>query len=167
MTPFPFLAAFAALVCMAGASAVAEEQKDNKLPDAVQAVLDKAGQIELYSLDPEAKRDDTGFRGWKVLGKTALKGDAARKQLLAPLAQGIAKSDGNGAKCFEPRHGVRAAFDGRTVDLVICFECSWVYVFTGKDDNRLASVATTGAPQAAFDAALAEAKVALPKPAKK
>ena len=36
--------------------------------------------------------------------------------------------------CFFPRHAVRAMVEGRPLDLVICFECSMVYVFR-KDEE--------------------------------
>ena len=70
-----------------------------------------------------------------------------QKQLLDALYKGIADSDGNGAKCFDPRHGIRASVDGKTVDLVICFECSWVYVFYDKDENRRGVAVTTERPR--------------------
>jgi hypothetical protein len=166
MSCAPFFSLFAVLLFVAGPERFEEEMDESSLPAKARTILEKAEQLELYSLDPvQAKKDDS-FRGWKVLGKTTVKGDAARKQIVNPLLEGIAKSDG-GARCFIPRHGIRATFDGKTVDLVICFECSWVYVFYDKDEKRQASVATAPSPQPSFDGVLAEAKVALPKPAKK
>jgi len=77
----------------------------------------------------------------------------------------FAKSDGNGAKCFDPRHGIRATAKGKTVDLVICFECNWVYVYYDNDENRQHVAVTTREPQAVLDKTLKDAGVPLPKPA--
>jgi hypothetical protein len=161
----------AAIILVAAASltalrAAAEEPKANKLPDKAKAILDKAKQFELLSLDPDSDgQAKDGFHGWKVLGKTALKDPKVRKQVLDSLYDGIAKSKGVGAKCFDPRHGIRATVDGKTVDLVICFECGWVYVY--EDGKRQDAAVTTPKPQATLDKVLKDAGVALPKPAEK
>ena len=132
----------------------------NKLPAAVPAVLDKADEFELYSLDPSPSKGKDAFRGWEVLGKTTVKkGD--RKAVLEALAAGIKASNGDTAKCFNPRHGIRATHDKTTVDLVICFECLQVQAFAG-DDEEGETVPVTDTPQGAFDKVLTAAKVPLP-----
>jgi hypothetical protein len=161
------LAAFATLlptIC-----AWTTEKKDNKLPSDARAILEKAEQLELLSLDPavEGVKAAEGFHGWKILGKTVVKDASTRKQILTALDKGIAESDGNGAKCFDPRNGIRAKRGNKTVDLVICFECGWIYVFHGDKEDRQGVAVTTGTPQAVLDKVLKEAKVPLPKPAKK
>src|SRR5262245_44881959 len=115
--------------CLALAAALAAplaaeaRDKDNKFPDDVLKVLEKADSYELLSLDPGVKGVKGGFHGWKVLGKTTVKDKKVRGQVLAALKKGVADSDGRVAKCFIPRHGVRATHGGKTVELVICFEC--------------------------------------------
>ena len=160
------LVATAALTAFGAAG---DDPKVNKLPDKAKSILDMANQFDLLSLDPDAGRDQTkdAFHGWKVLGKTVVKDPKVRKQILESLYEGISKSDGQGAKCFEPRHGIRASVEGKTVDLVVCFECSWVYVFFDKDENRQGVAVTTYKPQANWDKALRDAGVALPKQTKK
>jgi hypothetical protein len=143
-----------------------EKKPENKLPDAVQAVLDKADSIDLLSLDPSDRREkqvnfvQAEFHGWTVLGQTTLKGDD-RKAILEAIARGIKESDGSVAPCFIPRHGVRATADGKTVDLVICFQCLQIQAFLG--DQRSGGALTTRGPLPAFDKALKDAKVPLPK----
>jgi hypothetical protein len=102
-----------------------------------------------------------------VRWKTVVKKAAVRKQILAHLDKGISDSDGNGAKCFDPRHGIRAKRDGKTVDLVICIECGWIYVFRDEKAERQGVAITTGKPQTSFDEVLKEAEVPLAKPARK
>jgi hypothetical protein len=150
-----------------GLGAAAEDKKDNRLPDKARAILDKADQIVLYSLEPdERKKVKDGFHGWQILGQTTIKEAAVRSQILTSVYQGTAKSDGNGAKCFDPRHGIRATVNGKTVDLVICFECHWVYVYYDSDENRQHVAVTTRDPQTVLDKALKNAGVPLPKQAK-
>jgi hypothetical protein len=73
----------------------------------------------------------------------------------------VADAPPHAKKCFEPRHGVRAMAGGKTVDLVICFACSEVQVWSddGKDLEGLALIGDSA--QAAFDKVLTDAKVPL------
>ncbi len=142
-----------------GVSATGEDRKGNKLPDAVLKALEKAGELEVYSLDGNTSEKD-GWHGAKVLGKTTVKGDEVKK-LVAAINKGVAEGD-VGARCFIPRHGVRVTHDGKSHDLVICFECHWVYVYTDKEEKRQ-SFATSGAAHKPLNAILTAAKVPLAK----
>jgi hypothetical protein len=162
MTPSRcFLAALAG-VLVAGLPVNGAE---NKIPDTVQTILAKADKFELYSLDPDRGKEKPKdkFHGWKVLGKAALKTAETRKKLIEALRKGVKANDGTVADCFNPRHGIRATHQGKTVDLVICFECYSMIIYEGK---KTATVLTTGAPQPVFDKVLKEAKVPLPPKAK-
>src|ERR1700722_14232822 len=120
--------AFGVLLLAASAATPAEKEKGDKIPTAARTILDKAESFELYSIDPVKpdKKPKDDFLGWKVLGKTAVKDADVRKKLIEALAAGAAENKGEVADCFNPRHGIRAKFDGKTVDLVICFECNQV-----------------------------------------
>jgi hypothetical protein len=161
------LAVALALTLCAGTLASAE--KESKIPDDVKAVLDKADSFELLSLDPSVDRETVkdGFHGWKVLGKTAVKDADVRKQLVAALAKGAAENKGEVAKCFNPRHGIRATQDKKTVEMVICFECLQAHVYIDKSDKNTAGFLTNKSPQPAFDKVLKDAGVPLPDQAKK
>jgi hypothetical protein len=151
----------AALLTAIGAAAA--EKRKNELPAKVKAILDKAEQFELLSLDPNSDRPNAKdhFHGWYVLGKTIVKKAETRKQILDALEKGISDR-GRAAKCFEPRHGIRATSSGKTVDLVICFECGQVYHYFG-DEAKGTTLFTTSKPQATLDGVLKDAKVPLPK----
>src|SRR5262245_65277714 len=115
-----------ALLLLATQSKGAE--KENQLPPKARAILEKAEAFELLSLDPSPESErpkEGGYFGWKVLGKTTVKDADTRKRIVEALLKGIESSDGNGARCFDPRHGISAKHEGQTVDLVICFECAW------------------------------------------
>ena len=136
----------------------------NVVPAAAGEALEKADAVELLSLDPLRPKEEPkdGFHGWKVLGRTAPKDDATRRMLTADLRAAAGASEGSAAACFNPRHGLRVTRAGKTVDLVICFECLQVEVYEGEKDAGRFLI--TDAPQAAFDKVLRDAGV--PRPTK-
>jgi len=125
-------------------------------------LFEKADAIELYSLDPsfDDKEPDPkkGFHGWKVLGKTTVKDAKMRKKIVEALYQGLADSDGTAAKCFNPRHGVRVTVDGKTADIVICFECLQMQFHAGEASK---TETTTRTPEKLIDEVLTAAGVPL------
>jgi hypothetical protein len=132
------------------------QSRPNALSPDVVSTLSRAETFELLSLSGE--QDAKGWHGYRLLGKTAVGAADVRARLLTALESGIAKSTGPGARCFVPRHGIHAVSGDKTVDLLICFECSWVRVFTGGAETT-AAVVTTTAPQPVFDQVLQAAKV--------
>jgi hypothetical protein len=145
----------------------------NRIPDVIERLFDKAALFELYSLDPERKigadgkilEVKNGFHDWQVLGKTEVKAGAERARLVAALRESAEDNFGMAAACFNPRHGLRLKSGGQSVDLVICFECLQVQVFVnGKEGGGFL---ITGDSQKHFDAVLKAAGVRLPKSAAK
>jgi hypothetical protein len=162
-----------ALLAVAGTGAVAQaprrlSEDQQARWDKAQAILAKPDLVELYSLDPNlgvGEPDDKPkeqFRGWPVLGKSEVKGADARKTGLAVAG---AIKPGNGPRCFEPRHGIRATAGGKTVDLVICFHCGWAYVYLDQEDSTVELTIDLD-QQPALDKVLTDAKVPLPPRAK-
>jgi len=154
---------FAAWLTAVAAAAAPGDAK-NDLPPEVRSVLDRAESVELLSLDPgdaDPGADDKAlFHGYRILGRTPLKEDT-RRTVLSALDKGIQESDGKVARCFNPRHGIRATREGKTVDLVICFEClSMRAYFEGR---QTAGALTTRSPQPTFDRTLRAAGVPLPE----
>ena len=132
-----------------------QEDANGKLPDAgSHGNLEKPGELEVYSLNGETNEKD-GWHGSKVLGKATVKKEDATK-LAGTLMKSVTEGD-RGARCFIPRHGVRATYDGKTYDLVICFECGWVYIYTDKSDKPKVLMISASASGAA-DKILTEAK---------
>lgn len=156
----------ATLILAIGVPAILAETQlvaQNKIPDEARAILDKAGEFELISLDPVRPREKPkdAFHGWKVLGKTTVKDAETRRSLIAAFAKGVEENKGIVAACFNPRHGIRASHDGKTVDFVICFECFSVQAFMGDKSDK--GFLITRSPEALFNKVLREAKVALPE----
>jgi hypothetical protein len=154
--------AIAVMFALASAGSAQDKKDVNKLPDVVRTALEKAGELEVYSLNGETSEKD-GWHGSKILGKTTVKKEDTTK-LAAALAKGVTEGD-RGARCFIPRHGIRATYDGKTYDLVICFECGWVYLYIDKSDKPHVLMIST-APNKAIDKILTDAKVPLAKPEK-
>jgi hypothetical protein len=142
---------------LAGRSSGAE------IPADVRSALAKADSWELYSLDPEQRKDPpkATFHDWRVLGKTTIKDADTRKRLLVALEKGAKDNDGTVAGCFNPRHGIRVKSGDKTIDLVICFECYSAAIYTG--DEKTGSFLTTRSPQPALNKVLTDAKVPLAK----
>ena len=121
-------------------------------------------QLTLYSINglvpvrgkvPEGEDE---FHGFPVLGKVEITDAAKRKEIMAALKEGVTRSDGNMAKCFWPRHAIRAVEKGRTVDYVICFKCYQLEVHEGSTMNLKP---VTREPQLVFNKLLNEAGISL------
>jgi hypothetical protein len=156
-----FRRSFVPAVCAAVLLALPACHRE-RLPADVRAVLDGAEEIELYSLDPDhnkPKGADT-FHGWNVLGKVTLTDRADRSRVVTALKRGVNASDGMVAACFIPRHGIKASHAGKTLELVICFQCLSMKAHV---DGKQHSVLTTGSPAAVFNEVLKEKGVKLPE----
>ncbi len=144
----------------------------NRIPEQVEQLLSKCETFELYSLDPKREFDGEGklvpvkdgFHRWKVLGKTEVKDKGEQKKLADTLRLAAEDNFGMVAGCFNPRHGIRLKGDGKTVDLVICFECLSVEVYV--DGEAKKGFLTTDEPQKEFDRVLKAADIKLPSAAK-
>ena len=188
MTRKEFGLAFA-LLGVAGAASAHDDPpapapvpaKKQDVPAPVKEIWDAAETWTLYSLAPEQKipapdaargpkrrsvkkkRDaETPFHGFVVLGKAALKKDGDGVGALKDALYGAIEKSGKPARCFIPHHGIRAVFGEKTLDLVICFTCSYLDIYVGAE--RLGErLVIAKDPFAAFDKALETAKVPLGK----
>ena len=154
--------------------AKAETEKDqpapggNQIPDSVRTILEKADQIELFSMDPSVAGDKIkdNFHGSHVLGKIVIKDGETRTKLMKALTKGVKdKQTEVRTAAFYPRHAIRATHEKTTVDLLIGFDDSAIIVYNG--DTFKGFVFTTASPQPVFDQVLRAAKVPLAKPNKK
>src|SRR6266446_6820624 len=132
-------------------------------------VLDTGDHFVLLSLFPNTPEESTPpprfswnetFHGYPVLGKTQIFDNIKRAAVLKELYKGVADSNGEIATCFIPRHGIHAALRNETVDLVICFHCAKVYVYS---TSRKDMLPITNSAQTTFDSALQSAGLPLAK----
>jgi hypothetical protein len=159
----PMLAGvFVVIAACLTAGPAGSADKDNKLPESVLKVLQNATEFELYSIDfAHEDKGKTGFHDLKSVGKTTVKDADTRKKLVAEFVKGL-EGEITPARCFNPRHGIRATHDGKTVDLVICFECAQFKLYEGKDGEPKTLLIGKG-PEPAFDKVLKDAGVPKPK----
>ena len=138
-----------------------DENKENKLPKDVLFTLKNSENFEVLSLNPrrvEKVKDE--FHGYQVLGKIVVNIDT-RNKLIKELQKGMAGAH-TIAACFEPRHGIRATQKGKTIDLVICFECLQIYLYNGSSDS-VKEFLVTDLPQSVFDKVLKDAGISKAK----
>ena len=98
MTALRFVFAFAVSLLLANA-AIAQDKKANKLPELAQTIFDKAESFELYSLQPELEKNEKPaetLQGWKVLGKTVLKGRASPRMCATRSTRASRKATAKG-----------------------------------------------------------------------
>ena len=108
------------------------------LPPDITAAFASADRVILYSLDPEPHAG-SGFHDFRILRYTVI--DVATRQQLAAALQRDVQAGGVGDLCFLPRHGVRL-ITGRTIyDLVICYQCGHVYIYSSGQPMRSVGIA--------------------------
>jgi len=86
-------------------------------------------------LDPSSDEDvpkSEQFHKYRVLGKTELKDEKRKWELITALITGVesARDRKFAAMCFKPRHAIHAVAGTNSVDLLICFECGKIAEFT-------------------------------------
>ena len=121
--------------------------------------LEAAPTWTLYSLDPDKdwgkSPPEKLFHDYRILGKTDV--DKTKSApLLAALRKGIQDSDGTHYRCFNPRLGISATYNGHSIELVICFECAQIQIYC---DGHRQWVTVAHSPEEFFDAVCQEAKV--------
>ena len=136
------------------------------IPEQVGRDLAGAQQFELLSLDPQHNLPGpidpkTELNGHTILGGTLVTDPATRNRLIDALRSGARESDGRRAACFDPRHAIRISRDRVVTEIVICFECSQVQVWSR--EKRIADFTISGSPEAVYDDVLRSANVPLAK----
>ncbi len=129
------------LVIVVAGSLLAACGKNPGFEPTQNAVLERADTGELFSLDPSPPGEQPltpaeDFRGYRILGKATLSKDE-RDRLIEASRAAIDSSNGEAAKCFNPRHGLRIVAQGDTVELVICFECQQMQIWQGASDSTV------------------------------
>ena len=82
---------------------------DDGLPKKVRDVLERAGEIEVFSISSNPK--------------TVVIADvAAKSELLDAFYAGVVEP-AHMAGCFKPHHGIRAKHGGDQIEIKICFMC--------------------------------------------
>ena len=126
----------------------------DELGDATREVLFHAPELELVAVDPawptpESTADPATLNGFTVRGRATTGDREVRLELLEALGAAARENDGMAAACFNPRHALVAHHDGRTAELIICFECLTFQVWDGAE--RVETVDISDTPRGLFD----------------
>ncbi|MEP7075525.1 MAG: hypothetical protein ABI878_06910 [Acidobacteriota bacterium] len=103
-----------------------QKDLDSTLPLKVRQILEKAEYLEVQGLSSE---DKVGI-GWYPDVDVALPVGPRRAGLLKSFYFD-ASAGPNPSACFLPRHGLKATYNGKTVEVIICFQC---HLFTVRGD---------------------------------
>jgi hypothetical protein len=127
------------------------------LPGEARTIFEQSPTLEILSLDPSSRyRGTVGtriFHGFLLLGKARLTGEEANQARLSFYDSTVRRRHNQfRAACFNPRHGLRAVYQGRTLDLSLCFHCQNVYAYI--DGKKISSGYTSREAQPDFDALL-------------
>lgn len=101
---------------------------------AVAACAELAVDPIYYRPPPDAGPEE--FHGFKTLGRAAIADAAEQRRLVELVYQGVGESNDSVASCFNPRHGISAEKGGRSVDLLICYECLSLKVFSASEKGE-------------------------------
>jgi len=124
--------------------------------------LANANDFKLLSIDPDHNSggDSPRIMGFKILGETEVTFPSERAAIVGEFKKAVANFDNVVASCFDPRHDIRFVFNGKTYDILICFECrSYVVLCDGK---HLSGGGVKGTP-VVMNEILKKANVPLPK----
>ena len=86
-------------------------------------------------VDPTELKTKPTFHGYLILGQAQVRSAETRTNLLDALYKVMGKGDPYA--CFNPRHGIRAVRNKKTVDLVICFECQQIDIYDEQGSEGL------------------------------
>ena len=111
-------------------------------PLETQRILRDAGEVEVLGLICERgpAPQEPRLRHYPITARTVVSGQR-RDALLRQVYRGVAEGQSL-AMCFEPHHALRATHQGRTVEVVICFECTQLYVYDGRQEPGFAAIST-------------------------
>ena len=113
-----------------------QTQLQAAFPDSSSSVFEKGQQMSLLWIDPPiSSQKPITFHGCHVRRERIITDPKLKEELRAALNAAIANNTGNAAKCFIPHHGLRVSQGNQSVDLIICFECRRLVVYSGHNSS--------------------------------
>jgi hypothetical protein len=100
-------------------------------------ILDRPDQLEFLTLDPSHEppaydsNNPERLHGYLILGSAVIRDAALQKELVDSVKDAVKGNTGIAAACFNPRHAIRATRGGKSVDMLICFQCLQMEVYQG------------------------------------
>ena len=104
-----------------------------------------AESLELHYVDPESGTAAHSLHGHEILGTV----DVTKSASVVKIARSVAKAmdrETVRADCFLPRHAIRAKRGMEILDLLICFECDGVHIYSADEKiHRYSSISKDAA----------------------
>ena len=129
------VAGSAASIALLSAGGCTSAHRTELAVDTLDAI-EAAESMELFALHPYPRSEEgtvengqPSFHGYRILGRSKLDTRDQAAELSRLVLKGIRASDGMVAACFDPRHGIRLTGGGRSIDLLICYECLQMQVW--------------------------------------
>lgn len=153
---------FAGIVAVIAMAAAWFLMRPAPLPNSLSTILRDSSEFELFSIEPypyegEPLPDNKLFRRHRILGSTKIADGRTKGHLVTTLERAV--PEGRPGACFQPRHGIRATYEGEVYDLLICFSCGHVNALKG--EKMISEFLVGRRFQAPFDKVLTDAGVKL------
>lgn len=106
-------------------------------------VLEQPDKVTLFTLNPvrildgKLSPEPDRLRTYGITGQAVIDDTDEHRMLVEAVYRGLRGEGAGPAACFNPRHGLRFERQGRTIECLICFECTWIYIYgrDGSDDE--------------------------------
>ena len=129
------------------------QQPQTALPAAIVSLIQEAESIELFALDAYTRDNDpehfdkhaisaSKFHGQSIYGSHVFSDLASIARIKKAIFDST-QADIHPAACFWPRHGLRFLSGPKRLDLVICFQCHQMEIYTSTGDEA-ATVMSAG-----------------------
>ena len=131
----------------------------HNFPSAVSELFYEADSVELLSLipDDQSPSEMKKFHGYPILGSVTLTDKQHLGKMAQELDRAVETNDSFGVRCFWPRHGLRGTVDGKSVELLICFQCHKLNVYVKGEYTQTIEMDSRVKP--IFDAPLVDAGI--------
>jgi hypothetical protein len=132
---------------------------DGYFPTKVERVLHSLDKATLYSIEPFAAIEPpkqpppagSTLDGFTILGQMDLDGQLA-KTVIATFEEAVASWQSHDpAGCFDPHHALRVTSRGETYDLLLCYACGQIRVYSA---NQVLAELNAGGTSKKLDAIL-------------
>ena len=104
-------------------------------PGEDRSVVEEPDRLTLFTLNPHRIADGIlspekdRLQTYGITGQAVITDADEHGKLVEALYRGL-KGEGAGpASCFWPRHGLRFERGDRTIECLICFECTWIHLY--------------------------------------
>jgi len=126
--------------------ALSRKQKlylDQSIPLDVRSILENAESFEILAEVDRDERSESDILTFEPNRIAQIPTDEMKKQVLEAFYSDAANED-SPANCYEPHHSMRATYQGKMVEIEICFACAQFFVKTDLAKNLQGTIVRDG-----------------------